>query len=78
MTRSPIQEIRRLYFEATEHTIERSLARAVEILKSLPDEQSRGRAAVYMDGLSQMRSEWLLAKRRAKRSTAGSLGKKKR
>lgn len=78
MTRSPIQEIRDLYFHATEATIERDLARAVEILKKLPDEQSRDRAAVYMDGLSQMRSEWLLAKRRVRRSTGGALGKKKR
>ena len=77
-----IQEIKRLYLRATETTIEQDLTRAVEILKTLPDEQSRARAAVYMDGLSQMRSEWRLATRRPKRSTGGTLikriGRKKR
>lgn len=53
-----IGEIRRLYYNATAATIRRDLARAVELLKSLPDDEARERAAVYMDGLAQMRSEW--------------------
>lgn len=57
-TKDPIAEIKRLYFSATRATIQRDLAKAVELLKSLPDEDERQRAAVYMDGLSQMRSEW--------------------
>ena len=32
--------------------------RAIEILKSMATEEEREKAAVYMDGLSQMRSEW--------------------
>jgi len=59
-----LDEIRRLYYEATRHTIKRDLARAVELLKSMATEEERERAAVYMDGLSQMRSEWA---RRSKR-----------
>jgi hypothetical protein len=55
---TPLDEIRRLYFEATQATIQRDLARAVQILKSMSTEDDRQRAAVYMDGLSQMRSEW--------------------
>ena len=31
---------------------------AVELLKSMKDDDERQGAAVYMDGLSQMRSEW--------------------
>src|SRR6478609_326819 len=54
----PIAEIKRLYYAATKATIQKDLARAIELLKSLPDEDARERAAVYMDGLSQMRSEW--------------------
>ena len=54
----PIDEIRQLYFATTKATITRDLARAIEILKRMPDETARERAAVYMDGLSQMRSEW--------------------
>jgi hypothetical protein len=57
-TKDPIAEIKRLYFSASRATIQRDLATAVELLKSLPDEDERQRAAVYMDGLSQMRSEW--------------------
>ena len=75
MMGSQIQEIKRLYLRATETTIEQDLTRAVELLRTLPDEQSRARAAVYMDGLSQMRSEWRLARRRPKRSTGEALGK---
>jgi hypothetical protein len=51
-------EIRRLYFAATKASIGRDFARAIELLKTLPDEDARQRSAVFMDGLSQMRSEW--------------------
>jgi hypothetical protein len=54
----PLGEIRRLYFSASRATIQRDLARAIELLKSMASEDERQRAAVYMDGLSQMRSEW--------------------
>ena len=55
---TPLQEIRRLYFAATRATVQTDLARAVELLTSVGTEEERQRAAVYMDGLSQMRSEW--------------------
>lgn len=53
-----LAEIRKIYFKTTRHTIEHDLAHAIELLKSLPTEEDRERARVYMDGLSQMRSEW--------------------
>ena len=53
-----IAEIKKLYYNATRATIVRDLARAVELLKTLPNEEERERVAVYMDGLSQMRGEW--------------------
>jgi hypothetical protein len=56
-----LNEIRRLYFQATPKTIQRDLTRAVELFKSLPDDEARAKAAVYMDGLSLMRSEWAAA-----------------
>ena len=34
------------------------MSRAVDLLKSMKDDDERQGAAVYMDGLSQMRSEW--------------------
>jgi hypothetical protein len=61
---STIDEIRRLYYSATEKTIQRDLARAIELLKSLESNEERERAAVYMDGLSQMRSEWAAGKKK--------------
>ena len=51
-------EIKKLYYNTTRATIARDLARAITLLKTLPDEDARQRVAVYMDGLSQMRSEW--------------------
>lgn len=53
----PSEEIKRLYFEATPKTIDRDLARAIDLLRAMPDEEARERLAVYMDGLAQMRSE---------------------
>lgn len=53
-----LEEIRKLYFNTTKKTIQKDLARAIELLKSMPDEEAREQARVYMDGLSEMRSEW--------------------
>lgn len=65
---SALDEIRRLYFKTTKATIQKDLARAVELLKSLPTEDERQKAAVYMDGLSQMRSEWNVRPPKRRRS----------
>ena len=53
-----LAEIRRLYFTTTRETIERDLAKALDLLKSLPSEEQRERATVYMEGLAEMRKEW--------------------
>jgi hypothetical protein len=53
-----LAEIRQLYYNATKSSIHKDVARAVQLLKSMPTDEERQRAAVYMDGLSQMRSEW--------------------
>jgi hypothetical protein len=57
-TKDPVAEIKKLYYSATKATIQKDLARAVDLLKQLPNEDERQKAAVYMDGLAQMRSEW--------------------
>ena len=51
-------EIKRLYYRTTRQTIKEDVARAVQLLKSMGSEEERERAAVYMDGLSQIRSDW--------------------
>ncbi len=61
-----LAEIRRIYFTTTKVTIENDLAHAIELLKSLPDEDTRERATVYMEGLAQMRREWRGASRKSK------------
>jgi hypothetical protein len=60
---NPLAEIRRLYYEAKPSTIQRDIARAIELIKSMPDEDDRSRAAVYMAGLNDMRREWKRKKR---------------
>ncbi len=57
----PVAEIKTIYLSATRATIARDLERAIALLKALPTEEERERVAVYMDGLSQMRSEWKAA-----------------
>ena len=59
-------EIKRLYYESTRQTIQQDLAKALDLLKSMANEEERERAAVYMDGLAQMRSEWGLGKEKRK------------
>ena len=58
MSADKIAEIRKMYFNATPKTIQRDIQRAIDILKSLKDEEERGKAAVYMEGLNEMRKEW--------------------
>lgn len=53
-----LAEIRRIYFRTTRRTIEHDFAHAIELLKSLPDEPTRQKAHVYMEGLAEMRREW--------------------
>jgi len=54
-----LAEIRRLYFKTTRQTIEADLNRALQILKSMNSEEERERATVFMEGLAEMRRDWL-------------------
>lgn len=51
--------IKKLYFGTTKATIARDFDRAIDLLKSMTSDDERERAAVYMDGLAQMRSQWV-------------------
>jgi hypothetical protein len=53
-----IDEIKQLYYQTSAKTIQDDFARAIDLLKTLPDEASRERVAVYMEGLAEMRNEW--------------------
>lgn len=50
--------IRKLYFNTTKSTVQKDLDKAIDLFKTLKTEDDREKAAVFMDGLSQMRSEW--------------------
>ncbi|MGB7217987.1 MAG: hypothetical protein WBD07_04175 [Vicinamibacterales bacterium] len=64
-----LAEIKRLYYQTTAGTIQQDLAKALDLLKSMASEEERERAAVYMDGLSQMRSDWNRQTRKVKLRT---------
>lgn len=57
-TDDKIAEIRRLYFQTTKASIQADIEKALDLLKSMNSEEERERAAVYMEGLAQMRSDW--------------------
>lgn len=64
-----LAEIKRLYYQTSRVTIQRDLVRAIALVKSMANEEERERAAVYMDGLSQMRSDWTRQGKRGKGRT---------
>ena len=53
-----VAEIKQLYFSTTKQTIERDFDRAIDILKSMVDDDERSRAAVFMAGLAEMKKQW--------------------
>jgi hypothetical protein len=70
-----LAEIRRIYFKTTRQTVEHDLAHAIELLKSLPDEGTREKAHVYMEGIAQMRNEWTRSKVKGQKAKVKSKGK---
>lgn len=64
--KTALAEIRRIYFATTRQTIDNDFAHAIDLLKSLPSDEEREKATVYMEGLNQMRREWEAATRKKK------------
>ena len=54
----PFDEIRKLYFSTTAQTIERDLARALDLVTRMPSDEARERVAGFMHGLAELRREW--------------------
>ena len=67
-TDQKIAEIRRLYFSTTRGSIQQDLEKALDLLKSIPSEDERERATVYMEGMAQMRRDWSGANRKSKKA----------
>jgi hypothetical protein len=72
----PVAEIKRLYYATTRATVQRDLEKAVALLKTLKTEEERERVSVFMDGLSQMRSEWGVRPAKAPRPSGGAKPKR--
>jgi hypothetical protein len=72
--KAALAQIREIYFKTTKRTIEHDIAHAIELLKSLPSEDEREKATVYMEGLAQMRKDWT----RNSGKEEGGRGKKKK
>lgn len=78
-TRDPkdiLAEIRQIYFKTTANTIQHDLAHAIALLKALPGEDEQNKAAVYMEGLAEMRKEWASASRSAVKGAQFKMKKK--
>jgi hypothetical protein len=53
-----VAEIKRLYYRTSPQTIREDFAKALDLLKSMANDEERERAAVFMDGLAEMRADW--------------------
>jgi hypothetical protein len=62
-----LEAIKKLYYTATKQTIARDFDTAIDLLKSMPSEEQRERATVYMQGLAEMRAEWQAKPKRKRR-----------
>ena len=73
-------EIRRIYFKTSRQTIDHDLAHAIELLKSLPSEDEREKATVYMQGLAEMQRNWARKRKPSsgRNASSGSSGKAKK
>jgi hypothetical protein len=58
-----LAEIRQIYFKTSRRSIDNDFTHALELLKSLPDEETRAKAHVYMEGLAEMAREWARPKK---------------
>ena len=53
-----LEQLRAIYFNATQATIGDDFGRAIDLFKQLTTEEEREKAAVFMEGIAEMRREW--------------------
>jgi hypothetical protein len=53
-----LEQLRALYFGATKATVGDDFVRAIDLFKQLTVEEEREKAAVFMEGIAEMRREW--------------------
>ena len=59
---TPLDDIRQLYFATTAATIEADFDRAIDLVKAMASEEERERAVVFMEGLAEMKKQWVRSK----------------
>ena len=82
---TPLEQLRTLYFNASQGSIDDDFLRAIALFKQLTSDDDREKAAVFMEGIAEMRQEWGGASkgggggsRRAPRAAKGGPPKTKR
>ena len=60
---TPLEQLRTIYFNATAGTIGDDFVRAIDLFKQLTSDEDREKAAVYMEGIAEMRREWAGARK---------------
>ena len=53
-----LEQLRTLYFNATQSTIGDDFGTAIDLFKQLTNDEDREKAAVFMEGIAEMRREW--------------------
>ena len=53
-----LEQLRALYFAVTQATIDEDFLKAIALFKQLTSDEDREKAAVYMEGIAEMRREW--------------------
>jgi hypothetical protein len=53
-----LEQLRALYFNVTRASIGEDFDTAIDLFKQLTSEEDRERAAVFMEGMAEMRREW--------------------
>lgn len=59
-----LARLKELYYRTTPATIEEAFDEAIDLMKTMPSEADRERAAVYMEGLAEMKQEFAQGQRR--------------
>jgi len=72
----PFDEIKRIYFSTTRQTIDRDMARALELLTHMPSDDARQRVAGFMHGLADLKREWKAKGKNAAARNAGTPAQK--
>ena len=56
-----LEQLGAIYFNATQSTIGEDFGRAIDLFKQLTTDEEREKAAVFMEGIAEMRREWQAA-----------------